>query len=271
MPGFLYFVESVEPVTRERIAGWGLAHAFEEVPTNFPLQGATPSGTSGTLLYREQDLAPFTPRYLPEEQTWRRFPNSGERKAESGNSPAWVGYYNEGKPGPADLARLEQVPGVPLRLADGHSWQVPLVRFPLPGGGRGTLLPAYVDCDEFGEPIAGEVLEKYAPLASIAERFWLAWNTAFMAAAALGREEFEFDCDTIVADACLTLAANYRISLAEVMLLKLFRTGTASAVMSLACNLDRAKQLLETALDPQKKSPPLLTSDRSPTDAGAAA
>jgi hypothetical protein len=58
--------------------------------------------------------------YKPESQTW-----SGP----FGDSGFWIGFYNDDRPTPAELARPRQVRGSDVTMLDGHDWLIPAARF----------------------------------------------------------------------------------------------------------------------------------------------
>ena len=86
------------------------------------------------------------PSYKPDEQTWQ----------EGADGKYWVGYWNNAKPGPEDLARKEQIGGHKAELEDGHEWLVPVAR-DMYGG---TRLPERINWGPDGEPVA-QILPRY--------------------------------------------------------------------------------------------------------------
>ena len=123
MSGFLYFVPGPPRTafSQDDLVKLGLGHVFERGAgtTCREYRGTGPGDQQGgTVLIVSDTLSPDRHAYVAEKQTWRKIPKS----------ECWVGYWNDGRPGPADLARNSPVSGHLVRLADGNLWLVPVAR-----------------------------------------------------------------------------------------------------------------------------------------------
>lgn len=252
MAGFLYFVEGDKPLTSmKQVDDLGLSHAFDTLPQCTQLPRGTPSGNNGYLLTDSATLGNYQPRYLPEEQTWRQF------------GKVWVGYYTAATPTPDDLRRTQILPGVDVKLCDGNKWTVPFVYF-YTADGLEANLPRYLDLDNAGRCIPGRVLEKYDSLAERCEHFFSEWAHSYEDALQRGDAQFVVTCDTVNEDAAHVLAANYRVSIWEIVVLPfpLFQIGqTAGEVLRVACDCDTAAMFLSYAYQQKKSEQDSGTSD----------
>lgn len=257
MPGFLYFAEGDKPLTdMGQVHNLGLSHAFDSLPQCTMLDRGTPSGKPGFILSDATTLGSYQPRFFPDQQTWRKF------------GDVWIGFYNDAKPTPDDLRRTQMLPGVELELCDGNKWTVPVV-YIYEGNGLQPNLPRFLDLDETGRCVPGPVMDQYRDLAQCVENFWDAWETAYQTALQNDNQQFVVSFDTVNEDAARVLAANYHVSLREIVALHLFQIGqTAGDVLRVACDCDTAALFLSYAYQ-QKKSEQ--DSDTSDIAAGHAA
>lgn len=243
MAAFLYFIDGAKaPMTRERIEAAGLGYAFDGVPYHAELANG-PGGNRGVLLVDQPRLGERRAMYRAELQTWTPRRVQHDQKV-------FVGVYSDAAPTAKDLARSDQVDGPMVRLADGGEWQVPLVRHVYANGESESALPAYIAFDEHGKPIRGDVLVRYAALARRIESFWDAWLAAWMATPE-DAEQFRFSWDALIFDAVALLGENYRVSLTETELLKLFTTngGEAGSILWAACDCSRAIAFIQKKTD----------------------
>ena len=81
---------------------------------------AGPDGRPGVIIARASSDARL--RYEPDRQVWHACPGP------EGAARFSVGWYTADPPGPDDLARDDGLRGVPLRLADGKDWIVPVAQ-----------------------------------------------------------------------------------------------------------------------------------------------
>ncbi len=115
---------TTEALNVSRLGKYDLAGVIGDVApsglTTMDLKGKGPGDASGAMLsVNPQGKAPPRAGYLPEFQRWTKVRIEPE---------LWIGIDNEYPPVPADLARPNQVEGHVVTLADGHGWQVPVVR-----------------------------------------------------------------------------------------------------------------------------------------------
>ena len=256
MAGLMYFVEGHQAtLTQDQIDQYGLRHAFDRgrIPYHAEIAGETPSGRPGSLITNERKLAPYVPAYAPAEQRWKQM---SER--------AWVGLWKAAVPGPEDLARAELLPGYPMVFEDGKAWRVPVVFVPDSSGVPESILPRYLDVDAQGNPTRGETLDKYAWMVETARPFFDAWLASWTPAVdgaferkragdedALNDISYMVRLDSMAIDAAKILGANYRVSLPEVALLRLWRDDRSMAdVLRAACDIDECEAILFA----QKKS-----------------
>ena len=100
MAGFLYFLSGTRrPMTAEAVRELGLGHILDgDGATSYrEAQGNTPSGAPGVTFAaasrHDRDVA-----LAPGKQTWRRMPKT------IGGGNVWLGYWDDAKPTPSDLA-----------------------------------------------------------------------------------------------------------------------------------------------------------------------
>lgn len=169
-----------------------------------------PDGKSG-VMYQQNPTAQSL-KYVPEKQTWKRIPNT----------EAFVGVWNDNPPKPEDLIRFDATPGSFITLGDGNEWLIPVARFECDNENAGNLAPM-IDVDEFGNVIPGGFNPTQAKLNQMAERLALSFIAGFDALVKDNSPHpvFRFDIDD--RDPFDILAANYRVSPAEIVLLQLFK------------------------------------------------
>ena len=145
----------------------------------------------------------------------------------------WVGYWNDDKPTPGDLARTQQIDGhyVPT---DAGEWLVPLARQfqPVDGGGHtyATKLTETVRRGPDGGWISGGVVPSHDHLWKMAGALWDAHTSEPSSG---GGFEVDFGPDgpeTIYDAAGEILAANYLVRSDELAALGALTTTTASAI-----------------------------------------
>lgn len=268
---FLYFIETAETspaafLDPERVAAAGLEYAFDAAAKpNAVGTGAGPEGKQGVLL--------ATPGVAmqPEGKTWRRVP---------GTEATWVGVDPENLPGPADLARVEQLAGVEVELFDGRRWLVPVGIEWLEQGDGPRWLPAVPMAakldDETGQWVPGDPKPKHQRLIDLALGWHTAYDASFRAAVEAAKEagspveendvvRFGVTHPNAIGDAVEVLAFNFRLGPAEADLLGLFdwQESNAGDVLSACGNMDNFRAAL------QKKTP--IPDGGSATSAGEAA
>lgn len=241
MSGFLYIKRGDQrPVDDEAIAALGLSYAFEHDRqlANCAVNENNPSGVP-SMLFADERRHKRPASYLKDEQTWRKMP------AFEGRPELWLGYWNESKPTPADLARAQQVHGPSIRLADGNQWQVPIVRRLDPATQAWeSRLPAYLDFDDTGHPVRGKPINGYAYLWDLTTPLV---DARFAADAA---EEPEVAAQSVWKAAVGLLQANYVVDLPELVMLQALSDDDLAIIIAVACRYET----LLTWLDMQKKS-----------------
>ncbi len=218
MSAFLYFIEnrSKPCASRGDLESLGLSHAFEGgAPYHGPVS-LGPSGESGYLLCNDSMLSDLDllPQYEKETQTWKRRPDG-----------VWVGMYTHSPPTAIGLERGALIDGERIAL-NGQSWQVPRVLATLAGGARSTPLPSYLDTDESGEVVPGEVIEKHRWLLDAVTPWFDEWVSQYEEAISEGKEKwyFNYKQGDMAREASKVLSANYYVGLEEMILLKAFTT-----------------------------------------------
>ncbi len=212
MNGFLYYISGKTPsVTAAEIAECGLGYAIPAEKTAGGVIGG-PDGLNGVILADARRVQSHRVAYKPDAQTWRRVP---------GTTGAWVGMWNDGVPGPADLARDKQLAGHFVTLGDEREWLIPVARGLVENEDAGrlewyTALPQRRELNDAGEWVSGDVMPKYGPLWDLACRW-------FDATRGLGDGRQVFAFDGADDGAVLALGYNYAgLGGAEVSLLGLF-------------------------------------------------
>lgn len=122
-----------------------------------------PDGGSGLLVKVAPDGEPL--HYSADKQEWHKLTPSPDGKYAAGR--AWIGWDREQRPGPAQLARRQQLSGEWMTLRDGNAWLVPIIR-QLPkfmgldddGSVSGLLEPAYQEFYDDSLRVFSEFVEK---------------------------------------------------------------------------------------------------------------
>lgn len=210
MNTFLYFVEGLSAIGIEKIREIGLGYAFDSTIARSHVSGSGPGGNQGIICAISDSRLGF----YPDQQTWRRIPSSKVGHSQ----PVWVGFWNDGKPGPSDLARTEQLRGTTVKLKDNYEWLIPLSRSWTESESWQTTLPGVLEMDETGNLTSGGIERRYqalwdATLEWFAAKFEVAPNEQGKAIITVPKA-FEW--------AMLALQQNYRIGPVEAISLKLF-------------------------------------------------
>jgi hypothetical protein len=210
MAGFLYFrPQQTKNVSPDDVKAWGLSYAFEQPPESRVCHNNTPTKTAGIVFADGKRQEPGNVKMDMENQVWRKMPRPGQQDI-------YVGYWKESPPGPGDLARANQLSGYSLRLADGSEWLVPVVRlFDEASGQPRSNLPSYLDIDENGKTIPGQVMPLYAHL----------WDlTAPFAEQMMSEGGPEVSRDDIYQAARTLLQVNYVVDMIEIVQAHLLTT-----------------------------------------------
>jgi len=164
--GFLYFRPSqTRNVSQDDVKAWGLSYAFETPPVTCVCHAHTPTGSTGVVFADPSRHDDGRVKMDMENQAWRKMKRPGE-------PDVFVGYWKDAPPTPLDLARKNQLGGYLVSLADGARWLCPVVRyFDESAVELRTNLPSYLDVDDKGELVPGQVLPLYAHLWNLTAPF----------------------------------------------------------------------------------------------------
>lgn len=156
MAGFLYFrPHETKPVTVPDLVALGLGYAFTRGVHHGLCQGDTPTRSIGCVFADPERMGDRAVKMDRPNQAWRKLPKSD----------LWCGYWKDAPPTPADLARAQQLPGYPVKLAGGREWLIPLVRlFDQPAGKTVSNLPCAIECDDDGNWHRASTIDQYAHL-----------------------------------------------------------------------------------------------------------
>jgi len=227
----LYYLPNQQLVSFGDAVQAGLAHAFDGPAITCRGVQRGPDGGAGAVFGVEGVDA----RYMPERQDWKGAPGT-----------KWgVGYWRSSKPGPADLARPEQIGGHAVRLADGHEWLIPVARY-LDGG---TAFPERLQLGPDGQWAQTGTIPQYADICRQAETAWAALSTR-LEDDETGTVEFTLHDEAQLA--AQALGVNYRVGPVECSLLGLFDTTAVSAVVLALVDWPSVKAL---TIAEEKKSP----------------
>ena len=231
--------------SRVTLEKYGLAEVFSDIQSIEPhcrtdLTTAGPGGASGAMFATSTNgQPPHRFGHYPDFQQWTKVRNEPE---------LWLGIDREQPPTPADLARAVVLQGHPVKLADGNTYEVPVIRSPV----RPTGLPQDMVYDAAGE-FTTAIKPQYADLW---EQTQPAWDFLYGSDDDDDNEPREMGFDDIL-DHCLRfLGVNYRYGRYEQMVLRLVDTsrGTWEKMFSAALDMP----FVESVLASQKKtsSPP---------------
>jgi len=202
------FHPATRALSRELLAKYGLDEALADVTSRDEvyacnLTGKSPTGEAGLLLSANAIGKSLQDRlgFYPESQTWEDF------------GRCWIGLDRFDPVTPADLQRkgtrvsldgsaLPPYDGYPVALADGHEWEVPIIRRP----DGTTKLPRKIAWRKDGKRL--ELSTRY-------QAVWDATGEAvqfFMGDAAQGGGRETRDYEWAAGLALAGLALNYRLS-----------------------------------------------------------
>ena len=232
MPGFLYYLPAVSiGVELSAVKKMGFGYAFDRALNRREVKGG-PDGGDGVLLSDGRFPSEML-GYWPGKQTWRKIP-----LPPSAFPLPFVGYYTNQRPGPADLAREELIPGHSIELLDGNSWQVPMALAATDQGGATRLanqLPDALDLNDAGEWVHGKILPRYERIEKIADDWLADFLEAFHSSAenADGTYAVKFELKKEIFDAAVeVLSANYAIGRTEAAMLGLMTEAKAYDVLN---------------------------------------
>lgn len=166
--------------------------------------------------------------HYPETQTWHQIPKS----------EIWIGYYE--LPTPDELARPKQLRGLPVELADGNQWLVPVARNFVESEGDYGFVCALPSARKFD----GEKWMTNGPI----PKYRLLWEIATNWAETISPS---YDGNATVEDECEgcvdVLSVNYRVHRAEISVIGLLTEESRGEIISAALDL-------QTFLDWSKKN-----------------
>lgn len=222
MAGFLYFKPATtKTVTLADVREWGLGYAFASGMFSGLCIGDTPSGSKGMVFADATRLGDWQPLVQMDQQEWRKIPNSD----------CYVGFWKAAPPVPTDLERPQQLPGYRVAAGD-HEWLIPVTaRFDDSRAMFAAKLPCYVDCDDEGKWIEGEVLDVHKHLWEIGQPF-----RDDMMARLLGGPPADFTLDQLRDAAVGYIQANYVVGQRELTMMRGLTTESTLHGAILAAN-----------------------------------
>lgn len=248
MAGFLYFISKGRgSIDNDRAKELGIDYAFTGEITSGEVTNG-PDGESGLIVvdkptYGDDEACPAG--YYPDKQRWQKMPGVD----------IWVGVYVDAMPGPEDLLTANCLAGFYLRMADGNAWQIPTIKMPsdaAPEGEWDDALPCGLALDDSGRPVAGGTMPQYRTILAVGERHV---NALLKNDAKLQPTQ-----PVMIENAVIVLAANYRIRMAEVVLLGLLTFDGPEARFVLDWAIGTPK-LFDLDLKKKADSPGQPTSD----------
>lgn len=213
MSSFIYYFPTTEMLPpAETFERYGVQYACPPSIANQFRYGVTldgPDGKSGVIY--QQNATTKSLQYDATKQRWKRIPNTD----------AYVGVWTNAPPTAESLLRTDHISGRYVNLA-GDKWLIPVARFECDNETTGYLTPQ-VDIDDFGNVIPGAFSPTQDKLNQMAERLATAFIEGFdrLVNEPSPNAHLRFDIDDH--DPFDIIAANYRVSPAEIVLLNLFR------------------------------------------------
>lgn len=238
MPELLYYIETRDPSRHTLTPGErdALAHLTPADTVGGMVLcnrgDGPPNAADGILLFHRAQTG-LEARHLinPSRMTW------GTWGTICSTTRVLLGKWDDlPAPGPDDLARAQQIPGLAITLEDGNPWQIPTVLFET----HQSALPGALSLDPSGQLIS-EPLRRYRRLAELGEESYALCRT-------LSRGE-PADPVRIVHIAIQALGANYRLTSPEIALLQLLTEHTAIAILYALIGINIADRIR----DQQKK------------------
>jgi hypothetical protein len=230
---FQYFVEGRKHVNAADLFSLGLSRSLRK-PTARECLANTPSGAPGCV-FLESDSG-RVPRMDMASQTWVKRPGG-----------LWVGWDNDAKPTPEQLARESQLPGKAIELADSTTWKVPTLRewrlndTDSPPIVYQIKVPRLLDCNEAGKWVEGDVVAGYREI-------WDRSAAVFDLMVLGSQQKVELDDSDLISFAVDLLAINYRIGSHEVSALGLLTIPLAREVIRSGIDAEGYEMALESHL-----------------------
>jgi hypothetical protein len=222
MSGFLYYLPGrSRSIKLPEVKRLGLGYAFEERMTpNDVYEG--PDQRKGVILV-DPGRTDRPIGYVRDQQEWRKIPKRD----------AWLGWWRDSPPGPADLVRRRVIPGHSIEIG-GQRWECPIARAADEDNGQlhwFPVLPVAMGLDEEGNWVRNGTLPQYARLWQIACDYWNALTGATPESEADGKSRIVFNFSNAADAALCALATNYRVDRAEVAALGLFDEQTVREIL----------------------------------------
>ena len=234
---YLYFIPNCKFASAQTLRASGLDTLLRKPLTRETLAG--PDGKAGLLLKQAELGADLTA--------------SGDIKWHPRNgTDTYVAIDPKSPPTPADLARETILPGIKLRLGDGHDYVIPQLRsfdadqLDGPFGYSCNLDRELTQDAQTGDLVPGSVVSEYRDVWETATRIGdnlLQQLTAPGTAATANMRDSD-----IYQFAAQILGLNYRLQAPEIALSKLLRTNTAIQIMHIAIDWETLRQNLGNRL-----------------------
>jgi len=233
MGTIVYYLPTGSVINKKKITEAGLSYILPH-GTGMPEYTTTQQGPDGKLgvIFAFQGKDKMNLNNLAQTVEWKQIPKSD----------AWFGIDKENPPGPKDLERAKMKESYPVELSDGNIWLVPIIR----NVDGSTELEKRLEHDGDSWIEVG-VRAEHEALFTRASEIW----EQFIAPLLVPEEE---DAEaTEDADIAITLgdgwdfavdalALNYRISVAEISMLGLFDSDTATSAVMAAIDWLRWKE-----------------------------
>jgi hypothetical protein len=235
MSGFLYFLPNERTYSASKLAEYGLTHAIDPgVSMNYQQVVRGPNSEPGVLIGAADRWSQSDVRWS-ERLKHRPFPKPHAAKQAM---CCWLGDVP--LPTPTELARVKQLEGQALTLADNQHWIVPHARR-WENGAYGVKLPRTIDVDDDGSFVMGEVLPQYAAIWTHAVTYWdqIVKSLADIQAGESGT----FTIDNPVQIIVDALATNYRVSARELGVLQSIDDQLVQSVLNILVDYAGMNQL----------------------------
>lgn len=256
----LYFFPTVtlpELLDRQRLNPsildrYGLQDVLGDVnvahTSRFDLRAKGPGDKSGALVTTNTDgQPPVRAGYFPDFQDWHKVRNDPE---------LWIGIDKEHPPTPGDLVRPSTIAGHRVTLADGHDYEVPIVRSLDPSGT--TNLPRDMYYDAAGQFVV-----------TLRRDYQALWDEAATVSDFFFSEEEDNrkkGFSEILRLCVLFLGVNYRYGQAEQAVLRLVNTSHSTWEQIFRAVADMP--FVERVLEEQKKTESPLVPDTPSSEPG---
>lgn len=235
MAGFLYFLPNERAYSPAKLVEYGLSHTTDHgVPMHVQQVVRGPQNQPGVVIGASDRWSQGDVKWS-DRLRYKPFP-----KPHAAKQAICCWLADQPMPTPTELARVKQLEGEPLTLADSQSWVVPYARR-WEDGGYSVKLPRTIDIDDDGAFVMGEVLPQYSAIWRHATTYWQ--QLVESSKAVEGGEPVRFTIDNpmqIVTDA---LAANYRVSARELGIMQAIDDQMVEAILHILVDMAGLNQL----------------------------